>query len=300
MEAAFKRNIINIDSIVDRYFPKSKGTETTLQFNDAGLNDTIALIKNMLVETKSDSALLARDLVGKSLKETLKNNWTFLYYTVQYKLDEPGIEQIRRPSRTISDRKSGVDCDCMTMFLSTVLDNQGINHVLRIAKYKGNKEHSHIYIVVPKNGNVHQVNFKKDRANYYVLDCVPDAFDFEAPNLVHTIDIPREVMNTKNLSGLGAISTTTVTPLKEFIFPEIEGEKAISTNSTSDIPGPVSFTQPTLTPTQSPIVTEKPLKKASACTCVLWLLGGVAGGLTIAAIVTQRNKKSKPKDHATK
>ena len=55
---------------------------------------------------KSDTAKLAPILKGKSLEETLRNNWNFVYNHIQYKLDTPGIEELRRPARTWAERKS--------------------------------------------------------------------------------------------------------------------------------------------------------------------------------------------------
>ncbi|WP_394346381.1 transglutaminase-like domain-containing protein [Dinghuibacter silviterrae] len=107
-------------------------------------------------------------LKGKSLRETCSNIWHFVYRHIQYKKDQPGYEQIRSPARSWLDRRRGVDCDCYSVFISTVLANMDIPHVFRITKYKAD-HFQHIYpVVITENGEI-------------ILDCVTDDFDYEVP-----------------------------------------------------------------------------------------------------------------------
>ena len=52
--------------------------------------------------------------------------WDFVYQHVQYKLDDPGYEQVRRPLRTWLDRKRGADCEDYSVFISSILLNLGV------------------------------------------------------------------------------------------------------------------------------------------------------------------------------
>ena len=84
------------------------------------------------------------------------------------KKDAEGYEQIRSPARAWHDRFSGVDCDCYSVFISSILSNLGIAHTLRITKYQRDY-FQHIYPIVPfQNG-------------YITIDCVTDRFNYEVP-----------------------------------------------------------------------------------------------------------------------
>jgi hypothetical protein len=121
---------------------------------------------------KSDTAKLAPILKGKSLEETLRNNWNFVYNHIQYKLDTPGIEELRRPARAWAERKIGIDCDCYTIFLCTLLLNQGIEPVIRIVQIPPATSFHHVYPIVYKKGK---------SGLYYTLDAVLDRFNYEKP-----------------------------------------------------------------------------------------------------------------------
>lgn len=111
--------------------------------------------------------------------------WTMARAEIKYKLDAPLKEEIRTPSRTWYDRKTGVDCEDYCIFLSTILLNSKIKHSLRVADYGGGW--SHIYIVV------------KDKNTNIILDAVNPVFDTEKP-FVAKKDYP--VKPSKGLSGI--------------------------------------------------------------------------------------------------
>jgi hypothetical protein len=135
----------------------------------AQLHHTINLIRSLVHETKGDTRKLAAILKGNSLRATCRNIWHFVYEHIRYRKDQPGVEQVRRPARSWADRRQGVDCDCYTVFISSILLNLGISHRIRITKYGGKKHFQHIYPVVPTE------------RGYITLDCVTDAFDYEVP-----------------------------------------------------------------------------------------------------------------------
>jgi len=175
MESQYSRSIKD-GSQYDHLFPTPQGKHITI-LKDAEVNDTISLIKRTVPQTLKDTEKIAAFLKGKTLEETCSNIWHFVYAHIQYKKDETGIEQVRRPARTWWDRTSGVDCDCYTEFISSILTNLGIPHKLRITKYNGKSYFQHIYPIVPYDGNV--TTSLTNRNNYITIDCVKNAFDDE-------------------------------------------------------------------------------------------------------------------------
>ena len=148
--------------------PKAKLTETTVK-RGATVQDTVGLIPQVVAQTKWQTKGLAKQLKADTLYATCRNIWEFIYNNIRYHKDDEGIEQIRSPARAWHDRARGVDCDCYTVFISTILANLQIPHLLRITKYKQDY-FQHIYPVVPTKGG-----------GYITIDCVVDSFNYEEP-----------------------------------------------------------------------------------------------------------------------
>ena len=136
---------------------------------DGEVTDTVELMKKVVWKYLADTEQIAQRLKSPSVKETGKNIWDFLYHHIQYKLDQDGLEQLRRPSRSWFDRKSGIDCDCFAIFSSSILTNLQIPHSFRITKYDGNDYFQHVYVVIPYAGS------------YLIIDPVLSSFNFEEP-----------------------------------------------------------------------------------------------------------------------
>jgi len=184
MEAAAKRNI-KPGREYDYLFPAPMNKDKTVKEN-ATLEDTISFIHKVVGKTLNQTKGIAPRLAGRTLRETCSNIWHFVYENVAYKKDDDGLEQIRSPRRTWKDRKSGVDCDCYSTFISSILTNLRIPHKLRITKY--NRDHfQHIYPVVMDGGR------------FIAIDCVTDQFDYEVP-FSEKKDI---TMDLQYLDGLG-------------------------------------------------------------------------------------------------
>ncbi|GAB4242741.1 MAG: hypothetical protein Tsb0034_20310 [Ekhidna sp.] len=170
MQALRKRHIRSGKQF-DKLIPQSISKDSVVRpAGKAKLHHTINLIKKIVPETKRDTQLLANHLKDRDLRITCKNIWDFVYNHIQYSRDKAGIEQVRRPSRTWTDRKHGVDCDCYSVFISSILNNLQIPHLLRITKYGGKPYFQHIYPIVPIG-----------QGSYITLDCVTDQFDYEVP-----------------------------------------------------------------------------------------------------------------------
>ncbi|MFB6453795.1 transglutaminase-like domain-containing protein [Chitinophaga sp. Hz27] len=166
MEAVTKRQI-NSGQEYDFLFPAAMNRDKTIQVN-ATLDDTIAFIHKVVLKTLPQTQKIAKELSAPTVYTTCRNIWNFVYKNVAYKRDDDGLEQIRSPRRTWHDRKTGVDCDCYSTFISSILTNLNIPHKLRITKYR--RDHfQHIYPIVPDNGKM------------IIIDCVTDHFDNEVP-----------------------------------------------------------------------------------------------------------------------
>lgn len=180
--------IVKSGTEYDHLFPKALMT-TIVTKKGATVEDTIKLIPKIVRETSWQARKFAAFIKGKNLHETCRNIWEFVYNQVAYKKDDRNKEQVRSFARTWNDRHNflkdnkgnllkdkngneipgGVDCDCMTTFISTTLYVLGIKHALRIVKFWEN-HYQHIYPIVylPDGGHI-------------TMDCVVKNFNYEEP-----------------------------------------------------------------------------------------------------------------------
>lgn len=149
----------------EHLFPPAN-MQDEIRNKDGNVKDTVKIMQGWVLETLNDTRLIAPKLRGVTLGDTCFKVWDFVYSHLQYKLDEKGIEQLRRPARSWHDRAKGVDCDCMSIFVSSILTNLDIPHSFRITKYDGDWQH--VYVIVPKTNRGH-----------YTIDCVAHHFDEE-------------------------------------------------------------------------------------------------------------------------
>lgn len=151
-----------------KYFPLPDERDSVI-INDGEVDDTVELMEKVVHKYLVDTSKIAPLLKKKTLEETCQAIWEFIYSFIQYKLDKKGLEQLRRPARTWADRKSGVDCDCMSIFTSSILTNLKIPHKFRITRYTAD-HWQHVYVVVP-NGN----------GEHICIDGVVSEFNYEKP-----------------------------------------------------------------------------------------------------------------------
>jgi hypothetical protein len=166
----------------DHLFPSPSDQDITIK-KSGDVEDTMNLIQRTVPQTQWHTEKIARKLKGKTLDETCSNIWHFVYGHIQYKRDKEGVEQVRSPRRTWWERETGVDCDCYTEFISSILCNLRIPHKARITKYPKKAPEvprwQHVYPIVLRNENT-DLN---DRDDYIVIDCVKDNYDEEQPFL---------------------------------------------------------------------------------------------------------------------
>ena len=151
----------------DKYFPKPEEQDRII-IEDGEVSQTVDLMKKVVWKYIDDTKKIAPTLSRKNLELTCKNIWTFLYQHIQYRLDKNGLEQLRRPARSWHEREEGIDCDCFSIFASSILTNLGIPHSFRITKYNRDV-YQHVYVIVPNGkGN-------------YIIDPVLSKADYEKP-----------------------------------------------------------------------------------------------------------------------
>jgi len=174
-------NRMSIESISSGYRPIQDGSRFNQFFGfpeekdrviikDGEVEDTVDLMKKVVWKYINDTKKIAPRLKGKTVAETCENIWNFLYHHIQYKLDQKGLEQLRRPSRSWSERQTGIDCDCFSIFVSSILTNLRIPHRFRITKYDQDT-YQHVYVIVPRESGTGE----------YIIDCVLSRFNYEKP-----------------------------------------------------------------------------------------------------------------------
>lgn len=168
----------------DHLFPPPSETDTVIK-KSANVEDTMQLIRKALPQTQWQTERIAKKLKGRTLEETCSNIWHFVYEHIQYQRDKEGVEQVRSPRRAWWDRKEGVDCDCYTVLILSILRSLKIDCLARITKYPKKYPEvprwQHVYPIVPKPG--HLEDYIDERDWYIVIDCVKDRFDDEQPYL---------------------------------------------------------------------------------------------------------------------
>lgn len=170
LEISSGQRILRTDGArYNQLFPKADANDTVVMDNGE-VADTLKVIEEVVWKYVTDTKEIAKTLKRDRLEDTLRNVWEFLYYNIQYKLDKQGMEELRRPARAWHDRQSGIDCDCFSIFCSSILCNLGVPHRFRITRYS-QPHWQHIYVIVP---------LAKDEG-YYTIDAVLGQFNYEKP-----------------------------------------------------------------------------------------------------------------------
>jgi len=148
----------------DKYFPKVKMNDKMVVSNQsANVDEVVGLMQKVVWKYLGDTKQIANKLKGATTEQSIINIWNFLYHHIQYKLDTPGLEELRRPARLWHDKEG--DCDDYAMSASSILTNLKIPHSFRITKYGGN-QFQHVYIIIPKNKGYYIIDPVLSRANY--------------------------------------------------------------------------------------------------------------------------------------
>ena len=119
---------------------------------DGEVDDTVYLMHDIAKKYAPDTQTLAKQLGKQNIPQTLQSIFDFVYNYIQYIPDNPLVEQVRRPLRTLWDRKG--DCDCFSVLIGSILHNLKIPFKFRIAAYNGKEKYQHVYVIVPYNGKM--------------------------------------------------------------------------------------------------------------------------------------------------
>ncbi len=169
---------VRYETMFPAFTPMTKTVKT-----NAKLEHTLRLIPQIVAETLDQTRELASTLRGKNITETCQNTWEFCKRNFKYKQDEDGKEQVRSPRRAWLDRHIGIDCDCYSTLISSILTNLRIPHMLRVTKYPDPNIPSTPAVQVPFS---HIYVVAKDGGREVKIDPVTDFFDFEQPYLAKT------------------------------------------------------------------------------------------------------------------
>lgn len=179
---ATEQRIIRSGNKYNKYFSPPTNKNVRVKRN-AGVEDTLTLLQNGIPYTAQQTEKIAKVLSGNNVLDTCRNIWNFVYQHIAYAKDEQGKEQVRTPNRTWADRARGVDCDCYTYFIGSILYNLGIPFVMRIADY-GDR------YVVQADGNLKLIKgrwqhiypvAKSETGKEIPIDVVLDEFNKEHP-----------------------------------------------------------------------------------------------------------------------
>ncbi len=173
----------------DSLIPKAD-LKTLKLSNFINVDETVQSMKMIVQQRHKDTALLAQQLKRNTIQDTCKAIFDFVYQHIQYTKDRAGFEEIRTPARTWADRIHGVDCDCYSVFIGSILYNLGIPFAFRVTKYSADWQH--VYpIAYDRDAPNHQefqeidgedVLVRTNRPkNYNIIDCVVDDNDYEVP-----------------------------------------------------------------------------------------------------------------------
>ena len=172
LAAASQRNIKPF-SHYEMYIPPKTELKRRdlIMIPDGSVEDTVYLMKDIAKEYTADTKTLAKHLEKPTVPQTLQNIFDFVYNYIQYVPDSTMAEQVRRPLRTLWDRKG--DCDCYSVLIGSMLHNLKIPFKFRIAAYNGKANYQHVYVIVPYNGKT------------LVCDPVVDSCFYEKPPSKH-------------------------------------------------------------------------------------------------------------------
>lgn len=137
--------------------------------------DTKDIIKVILSAVKYNDYQAAREmknvskeLLGKSVYETLYNVWRFVKDNIKYEVDKPGFEKIKNPALLYYYGKG--DCKSFSLMIAGILMNySNLDIYFRFTSYDPNKDFGHVYIVVRTPGFADEI----------ILDSTIKHFDYE-------------------------------------------------------------------------------------------------------------------------
>jgi hypothetical protein len=185
-ESAIDRQI-SVGSEFDSYFGKTENKRIA-QKGNLSTRQTVLKMIDLINSKNWQTEKIAKKLQGSDLTETCKNIWNFCFKYIKYQKDIE--EELREPNATWRDGQIlarqypnvvredgvqyGVDCDCYSIFIGSILSNLNILFNIKMTSYVNSlgldNGFQHVYIIVPLENN-----------SYITIDPVVHAFNYEKP-----------------------------------------------------------------------------------------------------------------------
>lgn len=166
---------LDVDPIANNAADQSNNANTTIAKN-VSILDIIEEMHKIVNRTSWQTKKVAAELKKPTQYDSLVNLFNYLLTNFKYKNDQWGLEQLREPARAFKDRKQGIDCDCFSILIASILKNWNIPYYFRAACYQRENGLVHVYPVAKLNG-------KK-----IALDVVSKQFNYQKPYL-YAVDV---------------------------------------------------------------------------------------------------------------
>lgn len=186
---------------------------------DGSVDDTVGLMKQMVAKYGYQVKKLAKKLLAEAggnpnSPKFYKRIFDFCYTHIQYKEDEQGIEQLREPAKSIKDAVSGIDCDCYSILVASLLKEGGCTKKIdfKVIKINNGAHFQHIYVIVDN----------------YIIDPVVDDFNSEAKGITERklfglAGIP--IQQLGNVATVTLVNGSYILNANNAVITEIDGRK---------------------------------------------------------------------------
>ncbi|RYE02262.1 MAG: hypothetical protein EOP50_00515 [Sphingobacteriales bacterium] len=174
-------------AIANATIPRPDGRSVE-NYADGNTRDIMEQVLKVYRTSSHQLRAFAPSLRGTSMLQTCSNVWGFVKKNIRYKLDPEGVQWVKTPARTWSDKEC--DCKSYSVFLASCLEALGIKGAFRFVSYDKDPTPTHVYVVVLNQGKE------------IILDCVLGSFNQEAP-YTHKQDYNMSRIST--LSGIPKI-----------------------------------------------------------------------------------------------
>jgi hypothetical protein len=151
-----------------------------------GFEATLKSIPLVIQKYHHQVRKLARHLYTGNYKQDAFNAWHFAVTNIRFKNDTYGFEELRSPARSWRDRFTGIDCDCFTNFIISLLLEMNYMPYAKIVAFNNKGQFGHIYTIL----------------NDMVIDPVMKTFNQDPPNITKTHKL---MVQNVILNGLGDI-----------------------------------------------------------------------------------------------
>jgi hypothetical protein len=136
--------------------------------NPTDVDLTITIMQGLISKAKEQTKDIAADLLKQKPKCIAKAIWEYQRKNYNYEIDPTGIELIRLPVQSYTDRQAGIDCEDFALMAAGIVLNLSMKCHYRVVDFYGTGW-AHIYLVIicPETGKE------------IVLDATNQKFNFE-------------------------------------------------------------------------------------------------------------------------